>query len=182
MQTNTLIGIVVVLAIVLVGGFFLLGADTPAENEEAAGNTLTEENRFANEDNETGSSNSANSGDNENASASNDTSASDETTSTVTTVTYGSTGFSPSSVTVRAGDTVRFVNESGASMWVASDEHPTHTQYAGTTRSEHCAGSANTAFDQCESGNTYSFTFEKAGSWNYHNHVQASHGGTIVVE
>ncbi len=102
--------------------------------------------------------------------------------SVAATVTYTDQGFQPSQVSISTGDTVRWVDEASNDMWVASDEHPRHTNYAGTSRSEHCAGETNTAFDQCSRGDTYSFTFEKEGTWDYHNHVAASDGGTVVVE
>ena len=97
------------------------------------------------------------------------------------TVTYTNSGFSPSVITVKQGTKVTFVNSSSKSMWVASDEHPSHTEYSGTTRQAHCPDAAGTAFDQCSTGSSYTFTFNKAGSWDYHNHVMASDGGKVVV-
>lgn len=105
-----------------------------------------------------------------------------ETTEGAEIVTYTSNGFSPETVTVSVGDTVRFVNNSGNNMWVASDMHPTHADYDGTSLSQHCPDPTNTSFDQCESGEEYTFTFTKTGTWNYHNHVRASHSGTIIVQ
>ena len=107
--------------------------------------------------------------------------------SATVTVTYGDSGFNPASISIAAGDTVRFVNNSSHGMWVASDEHPTHTEYDGTNTREHCANGAATSgtFDQCaatEAGSTYSFTFPKAGTFEYHNHARASDAGTIVVK
>lgn len=99
------------------------------------------------------------------------------------TVTYSATGFSPSSVTIKKGGTVTWRNESGGNMWVASAQHPTHTVYAGTSRTEHCGTTAEAvSFDQCraESGN-FSFTFTKVGSWAYHDHINASRFGRIEV-
>ena len=99
------------------------------------------------------------------------------------TVRYTDQGFSPASMTVPVGTTVTWVNQSsGSEMWVAADEHPSHTSYAGTSRSEHCPDTTNTAFDQCARGNTFSFTFTKAGTWDYHNHVGSEDRGTIIVE
>jgi plastocyanin len=97
------------------------------------------------------------------------------------TVTYTSSGFSPDPVTIKQGGTVTFVNKSNGGMLVASNAHPTHTQYSGTSRQQHCPDTAGTAFDQCVAGSTYTFTFQKVGSWNYHNHVNADDGGTINV-
>lgn len=96
------------------------------------------------------------------------------------TVTYENGQFAPQKVTIQQGQTVRFVSKSG-SMWVGSDRHPTHTQYDGTTLREHCQGSAS-SFDQCETGQSYSFTFEKTGSFSYHNHVNPTAGGTVIVQ
>src|ERR1051326_866180 len=46
-------------------------------------------------------------------------------------VDYTSSGFSPSTLTVKAGDTVVFKNKSSSAFWPASDPHPTHTDYPG---------------------------------------------------
>ncbi len=99
----------------------------------------------------------------------------------VTVVTYTDDGFSPETVTITQGDTVRFVNESGGRMWVGSDIHPTHSLYSEKTTND-CLGSA---FDQCgvnNNGESWEFTFTQAGEWGYHNHVRASKRGTVVVE
>lgn len=101
-------------------------------------------------------------------------------------ITYTDTGFSPKNITVKAGDTVRFVNSSSHGMWVASSQHPTHTQYDGTSTSQHCASGANTSdvFDECaavDPGTVYSFTFTKAGTFTFHNHVRASDTGSVSV-
>lgn len=104
--------------------------------------------------------------------------------SSETTVIYGDQGFSPKNITVSLGTTVTFVNQSLGNMWVASAAHPTHTAYSGTSAGEHCPDTANVAFDECAAvapGNSYSFTFNKEGTWKYHNHIDASTFGTIIV-
>lgn len=83
-------------------------------------------------------------------------------------VTYSENGFSPASVTVKVGEKVKFVNQGSGGMWVASAMHPTHQLYP--------------EFDQLSTGNEYTFEFKKAGSWNYHNHVNPSHFGKVIVE
>lgn len=100
------------------------------------------------------------------------------------TVLYGSDGFSPSTMTVKQGDTVTFVNNKGGSMWVASAPHPGHAGYDGTDRATHCAAgyAGATPFDQCAAGVTYSFTFNKAGMWKYHNHDNSSNFGAVIVQ
>lgn len=97
------------------------------------------------------------------------------------TITYTAAGFTPSSITIKKGGTVTWVNDGGGNMWVGSAMHPTHTAYDGTTLAEHCATSSDGSFDQCKNGDTYSFTFDKVGKWNYHNHSRSSHFGSVTV-
>lgn len=86
-------------------------------------------------------------------------------------VEYLAAGFSPASVTVKKGTTIKFVNNSGGPMSVASNPHPTHTDYS--------------SFDQWKSDAKgqaeYDFTFAKVGTWGYHNHAKASDTGTVIV-
>lgn len=99
------------------------------------------------------------------------------------TVTYTDTGFSPKTVNVPAGTTVRFVNNSTGTMWIGSNDHPTHSKYDGTTLEEHCAN--KTSFDQCggaPAGGTYDFTFTKVGTFGYHNHAHTNSTGSVVVQ
>ena len=99
-----------------------------------------------------------------------------------TVIAHGPDGFSPSTVTVAKGETVTFIQQGGSGMWVAADMHPTHEGYDGTTKNQHCPDTAGVAFDQCSVGTAYSFTFGKAGTWGYHNHVSASETGMIIVK
>lgn len=112
------------------------------------------------------------------------TSAPSNISSSSTVVYYTSSGFEPATVTIEEGETVRWVNNASSGMWVGSDDHPRHTRYAGTSVREHCQnGDQNSAaFDQCSTGNQFSFTFEKTGEWGYHNHVAPGDTGTVVVE
>ena len=100
------------------------------------------------------------------------------------TITYTDQGFSPKSVTVSLGTTVTFVNQSSQSMWVASAMHPTHTGYSGTSMNQHCPDTNNSAFDECtavESSGSFSFVFNKEGTWKYHDHVSPSAFGSVTV-
>lgn len=97
------------------------------------------------------------------------------------TVTYSASGYSPSSVTIKKGGTVTWVDQGTGKMWTATASHPTHTVYGGTTLQEHCDDTTDTSFDQCKNSSQYSFTFNKTGTWRYHNHSQASHFGSVVV-
>ena len=96
-------------------------------------------------------------------------------------ITYGSNGFSPAEVTIKKGGTVTWTNQGGGNLWVASAMHPTHTTYSGTTLAQHCGDATDVSFDQCKNSNTYSFTFNKAGTWAYHNHSGAGHFGKVIV-
>ncbi len=103
------------------------------------------------------------------------------------TVTYTDKGFSPANLNVAVGQEVRFVNNSSHGMWVAVGDHPTHTTYDGTSKSEHCVNNAptNGVFDECavaSSGQTWAFTFQKAGTFTFHNHVNASDTGTVTIK
>jgi plastocyanin len=102
-------------------------------------------------------------------------------------ITLTDSGFSPASVTVAVGETVRFVNDSSRGMWVASDNHPTHTEYDGTSTREHCVDGKDTTgtFDECSAaanGDFWDYTFQKAGTFGFHNHVSASNTGTVIVK
>ena len=86
-------------------------------------------------------------------------------------VTYTDSGFSPSSLTIKNGQTVTFKNESSGDMWVASAPHPTHTDYP--------------EFDAKKSyskGESYSLIFTRIGTWRYHNHMKPSNFGSVTVE
>ena len=87
------------------------------------------------------------------------------------TVTYTASGFSPKSLTIKAGDTVIFKNNSDSNFWPASGPHPAHTNYPEFDAKQEIAPGA-----------TYSFTFTRTGSWKYHNHLNPSLTGTIVVQ
>ncbi len=86
-------------------------------------------------------------------------------------VAYSDSGFSPSILRVKIGITVIFKNEKSGPMWVASNPHPIHTDYSGFD--------AKRGYPR---GESYSFTFTKAGNWKYHNHLNPGEGGTIVIE
>lgn len=68
-------------------------------------------------------------------------------------------------------------------MWVASNPHPLHTDYPGSDIKNCGAGTA--MFDSCRvtnPGESWTFILEEPGTWGYHNHLQSSQTGTIIVE
>lgn len=97
-------------------------------------------------------------------------------------VMFNGSSFSPASVTVAEGGTVTWTSTAGP-LWVASDPHPIHNGYDGTTMQQHCAPgyTGATPFDECAGGTTYSFTFDKVGTWGYHDHLDASVMGSVTV-
>lgn len=100
-------------------------------------------------------------------------------------VVYDGNTYQPETVGIKQGETVTFVNQSDKAMWPASDEHPTHTLYDDTSLSEHCPNTDNTAFDACQGiqpGDSWSFQFHKKGVWEYHDHLNPSATGIIIVE
>lgn len=98
------------------------------------------------------------------------------------TVSFNGTSFSPAEVRIAKGGTVSWINASDKDMWVGSAAHPSHTVYSGTSLREHCAEGATPSFDQCQGGTNYSFTFEKTGTWGYHDHLTPSATGKVIVE
>ena len=94
---------------------------------------------------------------------------------------YTPDGFVPKDVSVKQGMTVTFLDSDGTGMWVASDNHLEHADYAGSPIKEHCPDASGLKFDQCSKGVSYSFTFQKTGAWGYHNHEHPEAKGTITV-
>lgn len=87
------------------------------------------------------------------------------------TVTITSAGFSPPIVTVRVGGTVTWRNSDAASHQPASDPHPVHTGLPGFD-----------AIGGVDSGQSYAFTFTKAGTFTYHDHPNPTQRGTVIVK
>lgn len=79
-------------------------------------------------------------------------------------------GYEPHEVTIHQGETVSFVNESSDFHWPASDVHPTHSIYSEFDPREPIAP-----------GETWSFTFDRAGAWEFHDHLRANFKGVITV-
>lgn len=79
-------------------------------------------------------------------------------------------GFSPSSVTVQQGRTVRFTNQTSAAARVVSNPHPLHNALPG--------------FDAASTpaGLNYVYRFTRTGTWGYHHHQNSSHMGSVTVQ
>lgn len=79
-------------------------------------------------------------------------------------------GFEPQTITIKAGQRVVWTNKSGASVTVNSDSHPTHLLWPFLN------------LGQFADGSSVSVVFEKAGKYTYHNHLNPSQTGTVIVE
>ncbi|MDO8460838.1 MAG: cupredoxin domain-containing protein [bacterium] len=86
------------------------------------------------------------------------------------TIAITGSGFSPSTLTVKTGIKVTWVNKSGAIANISSDPHPVHTAYPPLN-----LGNFN-------DGESVSLTFDKTGTYTYHNHLNPNQTGTVVVE
>ncbi len=79
-------------------------------------------------------------------------------------------GFSPSQITVPVGATVTFRTVRGQPFWPASDIHPTHEILP--------------EFDPrtpLPPETEWQFRFERAGVWNFHDHLDPRSKGRIIV-
>lgn len=95
-----------------------------------------------------------------------------------------SSGFSPRTLTINAGDTVTWTNKDSRRHWPASASHPTHTIYPGSSISKCGTSAESEIFDACRglsAGESYSFIFSEKGTWQYHDHLSTSRTGTIIV-
>lgn len=96
------------------------------------------------------------------------------------TVSYNGERFWPEEALIREGGRVHFVNNGDTDMWIASDNHPRHDRYLLKDNAQ--CGTSD--FDQCTAvgpGETWTFVFNRSGTWGYHNHVDAKDTGTVVV-
>ena len=84
-----------------------------------------------------------------------------------TIVTYTSDGFSPEVITVVVGSEIIFINDSEDEMWVEIGSHDNHTD-----ASDHPYGP----------GESFTYTTNEVGKFEYHNHLSAADTGTIIVE
>ena len=84
-------------------------------------------------------------------------------------VTLTSSGFTPQSITVKAGTKVAWTNNSGTTATIDSAVHPTHLAYPPLN------------LGSFASGETLSLAFDQPGTYKYHNHLDASQTGVVVV-
>ena len=80
-------------------------------------------------------------------------------------------GFAPNTINIKKGDSVTWVNEDSQYHWPASDIHPTHEIYSEFDPKEPLAP-----------GEAWAFSFEKVGTWSFHDHLRPGWTGTGTVE
>ncbi|MER3407043.1 MAG: hypothetical protein C4278_01280 [Patescibacteria group bacterium] len=93
-------------------------------------------------------------------------------------------GFNPKELTINKGAKVTFVNQSSSASWPASDVHPTHRLYPGSGIEKCGTSQQNKIFDACRGlkpGESWSFVFKEVGEWSYHDHLNPSKTGKIIV-
>lgn len=86
------------------------------------------------------------------------------------TVTLTDKGFSPTTLTIKKGQTVTFLNKSSEKMWVSANPFPSAADFPAFNEK---SGTA--------SGTSWDFTFDKTGVWFYHNHYHPAQGAKIIV-
>lgn len=86
------------------------------------------------------------------------------------TITLTASGFSPATLTIKKSVTVTWINQSGQDATVDSDPHPLHTDYPPLN------------LGTFSDGQVLLLTFPKSGTYGYHNHLNPSERGTIIVE
>ncbi|GIU68236.1 MAG: hypothetical protein KatS3mg001_086 [Candidatus Pacearchaeota archaeon] len=173
MRKGFIIGLVVVLVVLAVLIVFLTRGPSPSEKE--LGNQISGPGTImAGEEVEQGTSTKG---------ESSGTSSGTDTAKNVVEITPS--GFSPSVLTIKKGERVTWINKAGRESWPASAIHPTHRVYPGSDINKCGTSEESLIFDACRGippGESWSFTFNEVGSWKYHDHLQASVTGTIVVE
>ncbi|MBI2596335.1 cupredoxin domain-containing protein [Candidatus Daviesbacteria bacterium] len=87
------------------------------------------------------------------------------------TVAITADGFSSKEVRIKAGGTVTWVNNDPDSHQVNSDPHPTHTAYPPLN-----------TISLLKLGEKKSLMFPDQGTYKYHDHLNPSLSGSVVVE
>ena len=109
----------------------------------------------------------------------------EQTTVSGNTIEISDDGFNPTILTGEArlgilvGDTVTWINKGSIEHWPASAIHPTHAVYPEP------GGCIGSKFDACKGlkqGESWSFVFTQKGSWNYHDHLNPTLFGKIIVQ
>lgn len=85
-------------------------------------------------------------------------------------VTISSSGFSPKDITIKAGESVTWMNNDSAVHTVNSAVHPTHQLYPPLN------------LGNIQAGGKVSLAFPGAGTYKYHDHLNPSSTGSVTVQ
>jgi plastocyanin len=88
-------------------------------------------------------------------------------------------GFVPRTIKIKKGEAFAFVNKDDKGHWPASDYHPTHGLYPEK------GGCISSKFDACKplsKNENFTFVFNEIGQWPYHDHLNPSLTGEVIVE
>lgn len=143
---------VIVAVLIIAGGAFVIMKKN--DNKKSTTNTTSQTTNNAPANNASDNSQPAN----------------NQSSPAAATITYSDSGFSPSKITVKSGDKVEIKNTSSHSMQFDSNPHPVHTDDPELNVGVVAAGQSMT------------FTVTTKGTFGYHNHLDSSQTGSIVVE
>jgi len=148
--------VAIIIVAVIAGGAVLLSKKS---DDKTPGDSSTSQNQNngAASDNSSDDSASANGNDNGNMAVE-------------VTIKYNGTGFTLSSDRMKAGGTVRVVNDSQDDLGFDSDPHPVHTDNPELNAGDIAPGESKT------------FVIDKKGTWGFHNHLDSSQHGQLTVE
>ncbi|MBI2018190.1 cupredoxin domain-containing protein [Candidatus Daviesbacteria bacterium] len=85
-------------------------------------------------------------------------------------VQISSSGFSPKSIAIKVGETVTWMNNDNTNHTVYSAGHPTHLTYPPLN------------LGTIKPGRQVSLEFPKAGTYQYHDHLNPSLTGSVTVK
>lgn len=94
--------------------------------------------------------------------------------STTYPITFNPSDVTPKEITIKLGDSIEFRNSDLKDHWPASAPHPSHSAYP--------------EFDSKKAlkpGDIWTFKFEKAGTWKFHDHLNGRNTkfqGTVIVQ
>jgi plastocyanin len=84
-------------------------------------------------------------------------------------ITLGKNGFSPDAITIKIGTPVRWINISGKPQTVNSDNYPTNQLHRQLN------------FGIFNSGSSVTYTFKSPGVYGYHNQLNHTQEGKVIV-
>lgn len=86
------------------------------------------------------------------------------------TVIINDSGFNPTVLRIKVGTKITWINQGNNQVIVASNPHPTHTDYPPLN------------LGKVDPNGSLSLVFDQAGSYGYHNHLNPSQIGKIEVQ